>query len=60
MWNLRWLLRMYRWARNPPSWQMVMLVFGIIAAALLLYGYEQAFGWPEALTMQGGARPVRP
>lgn len=60
MWNLRWLLRMSQWARRPPSWERVMLVFGIIVACLLLFAYERFLGWPEVLTLQGGAKPVRP
>lgn len=54
----RWLIRMSQWARNPPPAWKVKLVLGVIAAALLIAGYEALFGWPEALTPQGlGRRP---
>ena len=53
--NYTWLLRAVRWARNPPSMTRVLLVFGVIAAVLALYGLEQLFGWPDWLTVE----PVR-
>ncbi len=49
--NLLWLLRMKRWAQNPPSPKMRKLIVGVLLASLALYGYEQAFGWPEWLTV---------
>lgn len=52
---LNWLLRAVTWVRRPPSMRMVLLVVGVVVVALLLYGYEQLFGWPEALTVE----PVR-
>lgn len=54
-----WLLRMARWVRNPPSPKKAMLIFGVIAACLLIFGFEYFFGWPEALTVEGKAR-LRP
>lgn len=50
--QLRWLMRAKRWAQNPPSTSRVMLVLGIVAICLLLFGYEQLFGWPDALTTE--------
>ena len=50
--NLFWLLRMARWARNPPSAARVKLVLGVIAACLLLIGFEWLWGWPDWLTTQ--------
>jgi hypothetical protein len=50
--NPMWLVRMARWARNPPSAGQVKLVFGVIALCLLIFGYEWLFGWPEALVPQ--------
>ena len=47
---MRWLIRMKRWAENPPSPKMVAMVLGIIAVCLALWGIEQVVGWPEALT----------
>ena len=49
--NLRWMVRAAKWARNPPSEKMVKLVFGIIAAALVLVGIEYFIGWPDWLTV---------
>jgi hypothetical protein len=50
--NPIWLIRMARWARNPPSPERVKLVLGVIALCLLIFGYEWMFGWPEALVPQ--------
>ena len=49
--NIRWFLRMSKWARNPPSEGRVKLVLGVIAIALLLFGFERLFGWPAWLTL---------
>ena len=49
--NLRWMVRAAKWARNPPSEKMVKLVFGIIAAGLVLVGMEYFIGWPAWLTV---------
>ena len=54
--NLRWFLRMARWARNPPSPGYVTLVLAVIALCLILVGIEHFFGWPDALTVNGGKR----
>ena len=48
--NPRWLLRMARWARNPPSEGRVKFVFAIIAICLALVAIEYFFGWPDWLT----------
>ena len=45
------MIRATRWARNPPSARRVLLVFGVIAACLVLFGLERAFGWPDWLTV---------
>ena len=47
-----WLLRMKRWAQNPPSSRQVLFVLAIIGFALALYAVERVFGWPEALTVE--------
>ncbi|TJZ93712.1 hypothetical protein FA743_00065 [Paracoccus gahaiensis] len=52
MHNLMWLVRAARWVRNPPSAKMVMMVFGIIAAALVIAGVEWMGWWPEWATME--------
>ena len=48
--NPRWLLRMKRFAQNPPSPAQIKFVAALIALCLLLFAIEQFFGWPEALT----------
>lgn len=50
--NLGWLIRASRWARNPPSAKMVMLVLAIIAFGLALVGLEYVGLWPEWATVE--------
>jgi len=50
--NPIWLIRMARWARNPPSPERVKLVLGVILLCLLIFGYEWLFGWPDWLVPQ--------
>ncbi len=57
---MNWLIRMSRWARNPPSWERVRMVALIIVACLIVFGLERVFGWPEWLTVGDGARVFRP
>ena len=54
--NPRQMLRMSRWARNPPSAQRVKMVAGIIVFCLLLFAIERIFGWPEWLTVDNARR----
>ena len=54
--NLNWYLRMAKWARRPPSPSRVKLVLGVVAICLALWGIEQIWGWPEALTVNGKIR----
>ncbi|MBN2907265.1 MAG: hypothetical protein JXJ18_11200 [Rhodobacteraceae bacterium] len=49
--RISWLLRMSRWARNPPSEGRVKLVLGIVVLCLLLALFERLFGWPAWLTV---------
>ena len=58
MLNIRHLLRMARWARNPPSTRMVILVFGILAAGLMIAGIERFVGWPDFLTVEKPPRRI--
>lgn len=51
------LLRMAKWARNPPSWRSVKLGAAVLAACLLLWGIEMIWGWPDWLTVNGKIRP---
>jgi hypothetical protein len=48
---LVWLLRAKAWARHPPSAGQVVLVLGVIAACLLVAGFEHVVGWPDWLTV---------
>ncbi len=57
--NLIWLVRMARWARNPPSARQVILVLGIIAFCLALAGIELFVGWPDWATTGSGGRVPR-
>lgn len=52
MMNPIWLLRMSKWARNPPSAARVKLVFGIIAVAFVIWGVEWMGWWPEWATAE--------
>lgn len=54
MGNLIWLLRATRWARNPPSMQRVLLVLGVVAAALTIGLIEWAGWWPEWASLDEG------
>jgi len=54
--NTIWLIRMARWARNPPPLWRVKLVVGVVILCLLLFGVEHFWGWPEWLTVNGKVR----
>jgi hypothetical protein len=58
--NMTWLVRMARWARNPPSWGRVKLVLGVVALCLALVLVEKSIGWPDWATVQGNGRMLRP
>lgn len=58
--NLRWLMRMSRWARNPPSEKRVKLGLAIFAICLALFAYEYFIGapeWMEGFKSRGRLRP---
>ena len=59
---MMWLMRLARWARHPPSPGRVALVFGVVAACLLLVGIEHFVGWPDWLTVNriGQGPRIRP
>lgn len=48
----RVLIRMKRWAQNPPPMRKVIFVFSIIAACLALFAFEFFIGWPDFLTVE--------
>ena len=50
--NPRQFLRMARWARRPPSQKRVLLVLGVVAVALAIWGLEQLFGTPDWMQLQ--------
>nr|WP_092888272.1 hypothetical protein [Roseicitreum antarcticum] len=52
--GLHWLLRMRQWAQHPPPARVVYGVLAIIALCAALYGIELIWGWPAALTPNGG------
>lgn len=58
--NLTWLIRASRWARNPPSKKMVILVFSILAAGLALLALEKLGLWPDWATMERPRNPRLP
>lgn len=51
--QMRWLLRMSQWARNPPPLSRVLMVFGVVALCLVLVGIEKFVGWPDWMTVNG-------
>lgn len=57
--NLLWFVRAKRWAQRPPPEWRVKLVFGVVAAALVLFGIEYVWGWPDwlSVTMPERVRP---
>ena len=54
--NQAWLIRMARWARNPPPLWRVKLVFGVVLLCLMLVGFEHFWGWPDWLQVNGKPR----
>lgn len=51
-----WLLRMSKWARNPPSAGRVKLVLAVIAIALAIWGLERLFGTPAWMQLDHAPR----
>ena len=51
--NPRHLMRMARWARNPPGEKRGKLVLAAIIIALAIWGLEQLFGTPEWMQIEG-------
>ena len=60
--NPMWLLRMKRWAQNPPSMRKVIFVLAILGVCFALYAIETWIGWPDWATPNrgGGPRMIRP
>ncbi len=58
--GLHWMVRMKRWAQNPPSWGRVKFVFAIVFACILLYAYEYFYGWPDFLSVNNNGRVRAP
>lgn len=50
--NFRHLLRMSKWARNPPGEKRVKLVIGIVVICLILFAIERWIGVPDWLQME--------
>ncbi len=55
--NLRWLLRMAKWARHPPSERQVVLYAIVIAVCLAIAGAEWLGLWPDWMVAPTGRRP---
>lgn len=43
------LLRMSRWARNPPSLKMALVILVVVLLALVPVAVEHIWGWPDWL-----------
>ncbi len=54
--NPRWLFRMAKWARHPPSEKRVIFVLGIVGLCLVLFAIERFVGWPDFLSLEPRAR----
>jgi hypothetical protein len=54
-----WLMRMYGWARNPPSPQKVKLVLAVVLICFALWGVELMGWWPDALQVNPPAKPPK-
>ena len=57
--KLRQLMRMAKWARNPPGEKRVKLVIGVIVICLALAGIELLVGFPDWLVPER-MRPGKP
>lgn len=57
--GLHWLLRMARWARNPPTMAQLKFVLAILAICFALLAVEMLFGWPDWLTPNTTGRAPR-
>ncbi len=53
-----WFLRMSRWARNPPSPKMAMVILVVVLLSLSLVAVEHVWGWPDWLTVNRVPRRV--
>lgn len=53
---MRWLLRMSRWSRHPPSPRVLRVILLVAVLSLGLVAIERIWGWPEALTVNHGRR----
>jgi len=47
---MNWLLRMSRWARNPPSAKTVMRILALIGVCFAIFGIEKLGLWPDWAT----------
>ena len=52
-----WYIRMYKWARNPPSPEKVKLVLLVVLACFALWGVELLGLWPDWLAVNPPAKP---
>ncbi len=50
--NPRWLLRMARWARHPPSQRRFYTVAAAVGIALVIYALDRWDMWPDWATTE--------
>ena len=48
----RWLVRMARWVRNPPSEKRLLMIVVVLAICLAIYGIEWLGYWPDWATAE--------
>ena len=51
-------LRMSRWARNPPSLKMALVILAVVLLALVPVVIQHVWGWPDWLRVN--RMPRRP
>lgn len=55
---MQWFLRMYRWARHPPSKAFRWAAGVALLAAAAIWGLEQLFGTPEWMELNPRPRHI--
>jgi hypothetical protein len=50
--NVRHLLRLRRWAQNPPSVARMKLLLAVAAILILIYGLDYFGYWPDWATSE--------
>ena len=55
----RIMVRMALWVRRPPSRRHLIAMAAAVVLVLVIVAIEQAGYWPDALTLEPGARHRR-